>query len=195
MGAAYILGMMLVNGDGVQQDLKLAFEQFKIAADGGHMESKFFVAFMYDNGEGTAQNEMMARRYYEEAYDYMYKSGREAMAQGDGEQAEFYFGGVLQARRTRSSYDIKEVRAACCLGYIYYNGLGTVEADYNKSYEYFKYAYSQGNREATFYMGVFYMLGHGVVKTKKKTANQFFSTSKYEAKADVDKVILSSAYD
>jgi len=193
--ATCLLANMFYFGDGIEERHDAAFELFKIIADGGDKEAKFLVAMMYDNGDGTEQNIAMAKKYYDEIYDYLYQNGREAMAQQDGENAEYYFNGVLQAKRTDNTYNLKGLRAACCLGYIYFHGMGDVKEDKTKAFDLFKLASDGGIKEATYYLGVYYLMGYGIVSVKNKTSKNFFKESKYNNKSDVDKVILSSAYD
>lgn len=193
--ATSLLGLMFYHGDGIEERHDLALELFKIVADSGDMETKYVVAMMYDNGDGTEKNPTMAKKYFDEIYDYLYQNGRSAMKQQNGGDAVYYFNGVLQARRNVSTYDLKELRAVCCLGYIYFNGMGTVQEDKKQAFDYFQFASEKGIKEATYYMGVYYLMSYGVVTVKNKTSKKYFKESKYNNKNDVDNVIMSSFYD
>lgn len=193
--AAYQLGIMFLTGEDIQEDKEAGFALMKLAADSGQMDAKYIVGVLFEEGTGTTKDMNMARKYYDEAYDYLYDVARKAMKEQNGEQAVLYFECVLRTRQSVQSYDIKEIRTMCSLGYIYFHGMGTVTANNQQAYDWFDKASKAGSYEATFYMGMFYEWGYGVVEKKKKTAKKYYKASGYKYRTDVDNVILSSRYD
>lgn len=195
MVSTSLLAVMFYHGDGIDERRDLALELFKVVADNGDKEAKYIVAMMYGNGDGVEKNPTMAAKYYEEIYDYLYKSGRKAMLEKDGDTATYYLSGIISARAYSSINDFIAVKAACCLGYIYYYGMGSVEQDYETAFSCFEFASGGGVKEATFYTGIFYEWGYGVVDKSKKTAKKYYKQSGYKYRTDVDNAILSSSFD
>ena len=64
--AYYLLGDMYINGKGVQRDIKKAYNNFKIAQDEGHVESKYQIARMVSRGEVFELDDAYAADVYKE---------------------------------------------------------------------------------------------------------------------------------
>ena len=69
MNGCYNLGLMYVNGNGVEKDFIKAAQLFKKACDGGNMHGCGFLGFMYEKGDGVRQDIYMAKEYYGKACD------------------------------------------------------------------------------------------------------------------------------
>ena len=54
------LGLKYLNGEGVKQDYKKAFEWFSKAAEQGNTEAQLHLGQMYYNGEGVNQDDKKA---------------------------------------------------------------------------------------------------------------------------------------
>jgi TPR repeat protein len=52
--AASNLGILYLNGEGVDTDLRKAVEYFRAAANAGHTASSFYLGILTLNGMGTA---------------------------------------------------------------------------------------------------------------------------------------------
>jgi TPR repeat protein len=62
--AYFFLGIMNINGDGVQQDYPLALLYFKKALENGYKNAAYDVGAIYRNGEGVPKDTQRAKKYY-----------------------------------------------------------------------------------------------------------------------------------
>ena len=62
--AFYSLGIMYINGDGVQKNYKLALDYFQQAFKHGYINAAYDIGAMYRNGEGITKNRQTAKKYY-----------------------------------------------------------------------------------------------------------------------------------
>ncbi|AUI65991.1 MULTISPECIES: tetratricopeptide repeat protein [Glaesserella] len=67
MKAPRYLGLMLLNGLGVEKNPEQAFVQFQKAADKGDITSQYWLGYLYENGVGIAQNYAKALDYYQQS--------------------------------------------------------------------------------------------------------------------------------
>jgi hypothetical protein len=67
--AAYHLGWLYANGNGLKVDLKTAVQWWEKAAAQGHMDAMFALGMAYTTGEGVDQDEDEALRWYLAAAD------------------------------------------------------------------------------------------------------------------------------
>ena len=58
------LGLMYINGDGVQKNYKLALDYFQQAFKHGYINAAYDIGVMYRNGEGITKNRQTAKKYY-----------------------------------------------------------------------------------------------------------------------------------
>ena len=65
--AQYNLGLCYLNGDGIIQNDKNAFEWFKKAADHGYPHAECMVGLCYAFGKGVNQNDKKALEYFKKA--------------------------------------------------------------------------------------------------------------------------------
>ncbi len=62
--APRVLGLMYVNGDGVERDYAKAMHYFQKAFDRGNYVAAYDIGAMYKNGEGVAKNIEKAKSYF-----------------------------------------------------------------------------------------------------------------------------------
>lgn len=67
--AGFNLGVMYVEGRGVQQSYAAAARLFREAADQGHFRAHFYLGGMYERGEGVERDLAEALRWYSSAAD------------------------------------------------------------------------------------------------------------------------------
>ena len=65
--AQYHIGVMYVQGDGVQQDFKTALRWFTLAAEQGNASAQYNIGLMYHLGNGVTQDYDVALRWYNQA--------------------------------------------------------------------------------------------------------------------------------
>lgn len=65
--AGYYLAQLYMKGNGVSKSVQKAFDNMKVAAEGGYKEAFFELAEMYRLGIGTEPNRALAQKWYEES--------------------------------------------------------------------------------------------------------------------------------
>lgn len=65
--AGYYLSQLYMKGNGVPKNVKRAFDNMKLAAEGGYTEAFFELAEMYRTGKGTEPSRPLAKKWYEES--------------------------------------------------------------------------------------------------------------------------------
>ena len=75
------LGLMYVNGQGVEQNEQKAFEWFSKAATQGDVGSQYSLGIMYDNGYGTAKNTVLAKEWYLKAANNGNDQAKQALSE------------------------------------------------------------------------------------------------------------------
>ena len=66
--ASFTLGEMYYSGkEGVSKDRKEALKWYTIAANKGHVESQYSLGYLYLHGQGTAKNEIAAKKWLKKA--------------------------------------------------------------------------------------------------------------------------------
>ncbi|WP_437534121.1 tetratricopeptide repeat protein [Sorangium sp. So ce726] len=78
--AAYFLGVMSQNGDGVKVDPAEAARWFEIAARGGSPDAMFLLANAYRAGAGVPRNDRKAVELYESAGEHEHPAALQALA-------------------------------------------------------------------------------------------------------------------
>ena len=134
LDAMNVLGVLYLQGDGVEKDAKKAFEWFSRAAKAEDITGMENVAYCYRHGEGVQQNTNRALEWYNNAID---AGSTWAMCQ----LAEMYhYGDKIEEDQNkafllyrRAAY-ADDVDAMVPLSSMYYNGEGTVQ-DLKKAYK------------------------------------------------------------
>jgi TPR repeat protein len=78
--AAYFLGVMTQNGQGVKADLVEAARWLEIAAQGGSPDAMFLLANAYRSGAGVPKNDAKAVELYEKAGEMEHPAALQALA-------------------------------------------------------------------------------------------------------------------
>ena len=79
-GGCTNLGLLYVNGQGVEQNYKEAFKYFKLACDNGEYKGCGNLGVLYENGQGVRQSYSTAKEYYGKACDLGDQQGCDAFA-------------------------------------------------------------------------------------------------------------------
>lgn len=93
--AQHTLGLMFINGDGVQKDYKTAAYWFARAASAEYPPSLYDLGAMYKNGEGIASNIDVAKDLYIRSANFGYLMAMHELVkiyseEGDQQQADFW---------------------------------------------------------------------------------------------------------
>ncbi|MBH5328476.1 sel1 repeat family protein [Eikenella sp. S3360] len=67
MKAPRYLGLMSLNGEGVEKDAQAAFAYFTQAAEAGDITGQYWLGYCYENGIGTAKDLTQAVRWYQKS--------------------------------------------------------------------------------------------------------------------------------
>ena len=197
----YEIGLMYQNGNGVQQDAKLAALSYRKAAEQGHVMAQRELATLYANGQGVLQDDQQAAVWFEksaeqgDAYSQYvlgirYTNGngvakdtkkaekwfRKAAEQGD-QHSQFKLGLLLKddkesAKWYRESAKQGNVQAKFFLGLLYYHGKG-LSQDYKQAEKWFKRAAQQGYADAQHLLGFMYYAGQGQPKNDEQAMMWF----------------------
>lgn len=62
--AMFDLGMMYAKGQGVRQDLKMAFKLFHKSARRGNVDAKFYMGLSFEQGKGVRKQTQLARYWF-----------------------------------------------------------------------------------------------------------------------------------
>ncbi|KAF9303284.1 hypothetical protein BGZ74_004050 [Mortierella antarctica] len=155
-----------LSGNGVQQDITLAFQWCHRAAEQGHVRSQFALGMMHQSGKGTPRSDIEAVRWFLRAAEL-----------GD-EDAQVHLGSAYQrgigisqdvfeaARWYRQAADQGEARAQQNLGFMYQKGLG-VEQSNDEAASWFLKAAKQGVTMAQYNLAL--MIVAGVVTNQSHT--------------------------
>lgn len=150
--AQYQLAYRYEHGNGVPKDSKKACELYQNAANQGLAKAQNSLGACYETGSGVEQNLEQAIHWYEKAAekDYIFAQmnlGEFYHKKGDYQNALLWFS---------KAADLGAPKAQSFLGCMYEYGQGT-EPDHAKSLEFYKQAAEQGNAEAQFNLGRYYM--------------------------------------
>jgi uncharacterized protein len=75
----FSVGVCLSRGEGVRQNKKAALEWFRKAAEKGHGEAYFNVAYYFENGIETERDLRSAKKWYQRAVKYGDEDAAEAL--------------------------------------------------------------------------------------------------------------------
>ena len=64
----YTIGLLLLEGDGIEMNKQEASHYFKLAADKGHVDSMYKYAKMNEEGDGIPKNLDEAAKYFIKVY-------------------------------------------------------------------------------------------------------------------------------
>ena len=177
--AQYLYSFALANGQGVAEDLPLAFVYAKKAADQGYNRALRRVGNGYANGWGVETNAAKAAECYSKFVSWATKA-----AEGGDANAQRYLGlcyeygeGVSKDMKEavkwyRKAAEQGEANAQCGLGWCYRNGDGVVK-DMSEAVKWYRKAAEQGDANVQCYLGLCYKYGEGVSKDMKEAAKWY----------------------
>jgi TPR repeat protein len=156
-GISFLIGRIKKQNTPVNLD-KNKHLAMKIQADQGNIDAQFNLGFMYEKGQGVAQSDQDAAKYYKLTADQghaiaqfnlgdMYENGR-GVTQSDQDAAKYY----------KLAADQDHAIAQFNLGFMYEQGRGIPQNDLNAC-KYYKLAADQGHAVAQCILG--FMYEHG----------------------------------
>lgn len=187
--AAYRLGTMYVEGNGVKQNYDTALKYYKSAAEKGHPDAMLAIGHMYYKGVGVKRNRDLGRKWFVAAaklqgYNEDTDKGNFSVMPSDMSTFPNFDGIYINRNRVsvqdlKDAYQYKEKNKTnpnlkfLRLGYMYRDGENGVDRDYAQSFKWFKHAADndKNNVIAQTNLGDFYNKGLGV----KQDAKQAFT--------------------
>lgn len=160
--SAEALGDAYSDGVGVDQDSRLAVQNYRIAADGGSGRAQYRMAQHYDNGWGVAVDTRVARSWYEEAAKSGYEESYYRLAyflhwglggESDQKRAQGFFERASDAGSGPASFHIASE---------YRYGGDVIERDPIQAIPWYRKAIEQGHYRAHAGLGSMYYYGIGV---------------------------------
>ena len=153
-------------------DIDKTFANTKKYAEQGDVDAQYSLGLMYDNGEGVAEDDEAAAKWY-----------RLAAEQGDVNAQYnlgvlYFFGeGVAEdkeaaAKWYRLAAEQGNSAGQWALGYLYDLGEGVAE-DKEAAAKWYRLAAEQGDVDAQYSLGVMYDNGDGVVEDKEAAAKWY----------------------
>ena len=145
--AQSLLGMLYMNGQGVEKDLTIAIGWFRKAAQQNDAIAQYYLGMMYLNGNGVARDEELAA-------DWLHKSAEQGNALAQYQLGEMYLEGkgvdqknYMAAHWLRKAGEQRVATAQLQLGNLYRLGKGVTKNKEEALYWYNKAA-GQGLGEA-----------------------------------------------
>ena len=176
-----------------QGNFEEALNLFKIAANANDARAMYYVAQMYELGQGTAVDYRLAQQWYEKSVEAKYSPAMLALGEmceeGRGITKDYHCAVQLyqQARYTGN------VNALVRLGSMYERGRG-VQKDYQQALQLYHQGVDANDGEAMFRLGYLYQKGYGVQQDYKQARDWYtkaeargIDTSKFLKKLDKDK--------
>ena len=159
--AMLVMGKIVINGWGVQQNFREAIKWYRLAAKYGLDDAQHDLAVIYSEGLGVPQDNKAALKWYKLAAEQdnassqinlgnMYANSRGV--QRDDEEAVKWYRKAAEQGETIGQYN---------LGRMYHNGRGVVR-DETQAFHWTLKAALKGFSEAEFYVGYAYTHGEGV---------------------------------
>ena len=141
--AATRLGIMYIEGNGVETDERQALSYFEMAADRGYRMAQYSVGVIYENGYGVDVDYGEAMRWYQLAADQGYAPALNQIGylyfNGYGVDVDYEEAAYYQKLSAMYGYGPAQLN----LGYLYEYGYG-VEQDYSVAMAYYQMAADQG---------------------------------------------------
>jgi uncharacterized protein len=169
--------VMYESGKGVSQNMRLAVQQYEIAAGFGVAEAMNNLGNAYHQGKGTDANPYEAVKWYAKAdkagfYLGTYNLG---VMYYFGDTGEKDFANAFDCFKKAS--DAGYAQAQYNLAGMYYFGEGT-EKDANEAFNYYSKAAENGFADAWKNLGDMYLNGDGVLKNIEKAILSFEKAAK-----------------
>lgn len=162
-----LLGLMYLDGKGVEVDYNKALEHIMIAASKGYPAAEYNLGHMYDNGLGVNKDERKAFEWYLKSAEQGLDKAQNAVAQcyeeGTGTEQDYQ----KAVEWYHKASDQKNQYAQFNLAILYSIGCG-VPQDYKKAFELYEKAAINGYSSAEYKVAQCYENGQGVTKNEKK---------------------------
>uniref|UniRef100_K3X6E8 Uncharacterized protein n=1 Tax=Globisporangium ultimum (strain ATCC 200006 / CBS 805.95 / DAOM BR144) TaxID=431595 RepID=K3X6E8_GLOUD len=170
--AQFFMGHLLHHGDeelGISANMDSALMLINKAAEKGHGGAHFYLAQLYRSGDPAANVAADQPKFLEHLDAAIELEDEDALFC----MADIYFHGsdefpedLEQARRFYlAAADAGSADAFCCLGTIYYQGLG-VKKDYERAFYYYQEAADRHSMEAWKNLAEMYSFGRGVPRNE-----------------------------
>lgn len=164
--AQMALGIMLLNGVGVQKDYSQAAKMFQLAST-KVPDAQAILGQFYFGGTGVKQDFHEAARHLREAAEkgadisfwmlgYVYMEGL-GVVQDPAEAAKWFWKGLAQGDSSAKAY----------LGLLHFVGRG-VPQDFSKAYTLAREAAEQGNKVGQYLIGMIFFSGKGAPKNSQE---------------------------
>jgi len=163
---SFHLGLAYARGYGVNQDDKTAMAWYLRSATDGNVDSARNLAWLYEEGRGTAVNQA-------EAFKWMKIAAKKNYEYATVSLGRYYLYGIgteknpQEAIKLLSQFEKTNVTAAYHLGRLYYLGLG-VDKNYDKSFRFFSSDLLADHAASIYYLAEHYRYGRGVRQDKKQ---------------------------
>ncbi|DAZ98608.1 TPA: hypothetical protein N0F65_001027 [Lagenidium giganteum] len=168
--AQYFVGHLLHQGSeelGVPANFASARMMLESAANKGHTGAMYYLAQLYRSGDpdhGVAADRRLFVQYLDQAVAHGDADALFCMADIRFHGSDGFFRDLDDAKRLYlEAAAAGNADAFCCLGAMYYNGLG-VEQDYRQAFTYYQEAADRHSMEAWKNLAEMYYLGRGVPK-------------------------------
>ena len=169
--AQHDLGVMYMDGRGVEQDDAEAVRWFRLAAEQGHDNAQVDLGFMYYNGRGVEQDDAEAFRWFRLAAEQGHAGAQANLGiMYDFGEVEQDYGEAL--RWYRLAAEQGHAIAQNNLGWMYEQGEG-VARDYGEAVRWYRLAAEQGLAEAQAGLGRMYEEGGGVDRDAGEAARWY----------------------
>lgn len=163
VGSNYLVGLMLLKGQGVSKDPATAFHWFKAAADHGHPQSQFELGWMVHSGLGVTKDQAAAVKWWRLAAQKGYVQAQHvlgvALATGRGiakDDAEAVKWFRLGAEKSHAPSQVN-------LGIMLASGRG-VPKNEAEAVQWFRAAAEKGHAHGQYQLGRSLLRGAGVAK-------------------------------
>ena len=163
------VGLMYVNGEGIEQDDKAAFEWFFRAANKNNADAQYNLAFMYWTGRSVEQNTAEAMKWY-------HKAAEQGFADAAFNLAMIYFNGFdVEQDKTQALKWFKLAAenghhgALHNVGLMYYKGEGTNQ-DKEEAVKWLRKAADYDEVQSQYLLGIMFFNGEGVKQDKEEAA-------------------------
>jgi TPR repeat protein len=161
--AQNMLGMLYLQGWGVEQDHEKALSLFRKSAGQGDPKGAYNLGRMYDNAWGVTKDFAEAVKWYRASAEKGYPLGQSILgamyASGDGVPRDY----ALAMKWYRLAADQGEPEAQRRVGYMYAEGQG-VPKDDAQAFAWYRKAADQENVGGQYWVGRFYLEGRGTEK-------------------------------
>lgn len=173
MQAITALGVMLVAGQGVEQDSEQAVYWFRIASHREYAEAECHLAACYASGQGVEKNQHEAIRLYQRAATQSNPDAQYHLAdmieRGAGHPADA--SKAVKLYQTAAVHG--QVLAQLRLGFLFHSTNRRDVELLAKAHHYFLKAAEQGNAEAQCQLGLLYAQGLGVAQDFEQAAEWY----------------------